>query len=64
MKHRSRCSHFREKRDQMSSMMSNIIQDGCLRVCIFNKDFAKLKSYFKIEIVVKSCSTHELSINQ
>ena len=30
---------------------------------IFNKYFIRLESYFKIEILVKSLSSHELSIN-
>ena len=40
--------------------------DGGLHVCIFNiRIFHKIifKSYFKIEILVKSCSPPELSIN-
>ena len=45
----------------MSSMTSCIIEDGGLHVHIFNKDFTRLESYFKIEILIKSCS-HELSI--
>ena len=45
-------------------MMSRVIQDGGLHVCIFEKDFTKLESYFKIEILVKSCFPHELSINR
>ena len=43
--------------------MSRITQDGGLHVCIFDKDFTRLESYFKIEILVKSCSPHELSIS-
>ena len=31
-------------------------------MCIFDKNFTRLESYFKIELLVKSCSTHELSI--
>ena len=27
----------------------------------FKRDFTRLESYFKIEILVKSCSFHELS---
>ena len=30
----------------------------------FNKDFTKLESYFKIEILVQSCFPHERSINR
>ena len=41
-----------------------VVQDGVLHVCIFNKDFTRLESYFKIEILVESCSPHELSINR
>ena len=52
----------REKWDQLSSMTSRIIQDGGLHVCIFNKDFTRLESYFKIENLVKSFSPRELSI--
>ena len=45
-------------------MTSRIIQDGGMHVCIFNRDFTRLESYFKIEILVKRCSPHELSINR
>ena len=45
-------------------MTSCIIQDGSLHVCIFNKDFLRLTSYFKNEILVKGCSPNELSINR
>ena len=53
-----------EKWDQLSSMTSCIIQDGSLHVCTFNKDLTGLESYFTIEILVKNCSPHELSISQ
>ena len=42
----------------------SIIQDGGLHVCIFNKNFTRLENYFKIQILVKSCSPRELSINR
>ena len=42
-------------------MTSRVIQDDDLHVCIFNKDFTRLESYFKIEILVKIRSPHELS---
>ena len=45
-------------------MTSRVIQDGDLHVCIFNKDFTRLESYFQIEIALKGCSRHELSINR
>ena len=47
----------------MSTMTSRVIQDGGLHVCIFNKDFTRLESFFTIEMLVKSCSSHELSFN-
>ena len=35
-------------------------------MCVFliNKDFTRGESYFKIEILVKSCSPHELFIDR
>lgn len=35
----------------------------CVFLTNFNKEFTKLETYFKIEILVKSCSSHELSID-
>ena len=57
------CSSFLQN-FRLSSMTSRVIQDDDLHVCIFNKDFTRLESYFKIEILVKIRSPHELSFNQ
>ena len=35
----------------------------CVFLTNFNKEFTMLETYFKIEILVKSCSSHELSID-
>ena len=43
--------------------MSRIIQDGSLHVCIFNKDFTRLESYFKTEILVLFLMNYQLIKN-
>ena len=39
-------------------------EDDSLHVCTFNKDFTRLERFFKIEILLKNCSLHELYISQ
>ena len=56
---RFECSSFPQNY-RLSSMASRVIQDGDLYVCMFNKNFIRLESYFQIEILVKICSPHEL----
>ena len=53
------CSRF-PPNFRLSPMTLRIIQDGSLHVCIFDKDFTRLESYFKIEFWVESYSPHEL----
>ena len=35
----------------------------CVFLTTFNRDFPSLETHLKIEILVKSCSSHKLSIN-
>lgn len=37
-------------------------EDDGLHVCTFSKDFTGVESFFKIKILIKNCSLHELSI--
>ena len=45
---------------KVGSAMLN--EDDGLHVCTFNKDFTRVESFFKIKILNKNCSLHELSI--